>query len=208
MWFSSIYLTWRGEVSYQIIGNGSNFGITGVSNPTDTLGITIANTDAWNTTPYPQTSESSEEPFVNQTGSFLYPNGAFHKPDSLADQPAVVSVPYYSEMTFQHTIDPGNTLAASAPAGSVAAIVPFNRGSVPGIRAYVTSSQPVPALGSNHYTIECLCNVSDNFSYGGLYPPPVFTDAYCLPSTAVDAPVYLNPTPGAAGPTAWIFAVP
>jgi hypothetical protein len=208
LWFSNIYLTWRGEVSYQIIGNGSNFSVTGSSNPTDVLGITIANTDAWNTSNYPQISVLEEEPFVNSTGSYLYPNGAFHKPDSLSDQPAVVSVPYYSEMTFQHTIDPGNRLVDTAPAGAITTIVPFTRGSVPGIRAYVTSSQPTPTSGTNHYAIECLCNVSDNFSYGGLYPPPVFTDAYNLPAATVDNPVYLNAMPGGAGPPAWIFTLP
>jgi len=205
LWFSSIFLTWRGEVTYHLLGSGSNIGASGAPNPTDELAVTLTNVDVWQTSNYPA-PVLSEEPFINPTGSFQYPNGAFHKPDSLADQPAVASVPYYSEMTFQHTMDPGNFLAATATP-TVATIVPYNKGSIPGVRAYVTSSAPLPALGNNHYVLDCLCNVSDNFSFGGLYPPPVFTDAYCLPATPVDSPSYLTANQ-CAGPTSWIITVP
>jgi len=107
-------------------------------------------------------------------------NGVKIRPALLPGVPASAVVPYYSQETFHLTPDffGGGTTGAPANVYTL-----YNNGTCPGIcfgtLADTTATAPFP--------VAMLANISDNFAFGGLYPPccstvSVATGAHVLPT--------------------------
>jgi hypothetical protein len=209
VWFSNIYLAWRGEVSYQLVAEiGGNTTSTQNFLPSSNRpAVKLTNTDAWDFTTFPFLSTGRPTFNVGYTPSAsTYTDGTFYKPMYNVDIPIAASVPYYSESTFQMTIDPGLPAISGSPTTFTFFGAPYVTGAMPGVNVTVQppASQNVE-LPFDAVRFTMLASTGDNFSYGALYPPGVITDyitdgSQSFPLSTTASTYSLPPT--------WITSVP
>lgn len=208
VWFSNIYLAWRGEVSYQLLAEiGGN--ITSSANylpSNDRPAVKLTNVDAWDFTsfPFPSFGRPNFSGYVPSAST--YTDGSFYKPMYNTDIPMTASVPYYSESTFQMTIDPGLPAIGGSPPTFAYFGTPYVTGAMPGVN--VSVQMPVPlntevAFDPMRFTM--LASTGDNFSFGALYPPGVITDYITDGSQTFS--LYTTPL-NYSHPINWITSVP
>jgi hypothetical protein len=173
VWFANMYLVWRGEVSYQVFSETGLFTVPGTAAAgTDSVALKLTNCDAYNLVPFPFLQAGAVVAHDYSPTSSTYTDGCFYKPANIFSMPATAAVPYYSENTFQHTIDPGIAYKSGTSAYTFFA-APYTSGAVPGINIAYTlpiadTAQPV--------RMTVLANTGDNFSYGGIFPPMAVCD--------------------------------
>jgi len=209
LWFANIFLTWRGEASYQLIPeyNGYYNSTTDSTNASDNMAVFMTNADAWQNiiTPEPVGGFSPAAGYGLTMANLA--NGGVYKPANRTDQPSTAIVPFYTEQTFMHTPDIG-IFTATPTAQSRVTQIPFNTGTTPGVS--VTYMNPIHGESADlagQLDVTLLVSTSDNFSYGGLFPPGVVTDFI----KSISGPA-TNNLVSVAGivmkPSAWISVVP
>jgi len=169
-YFSRLFVTWRGEVTYTVVqpftGNGTN--AEGELYP-----IMLSNYQDARFLPrsYPVTPVGNKDaPGVTARtpGGLLpidptYGSGVFYRPAAQSANPPSVSIPYYA--TESHFLTPDVWTSGLADFR----VTTFNRGTAPAVRIDTLVSKS--ALAAVFPTV--LVEAGDNFSFGMLYPPPV-----------------------------------
>lgn len=205
VWFSNIFLAWRGEVSYQVANEPGYFRVgTSKSDSDETYSVRMINVDAWGGVPYPYLEGGTQENISYAPSTSAYTDGMSWRPTDSTAMPATAAVPYYSENTFIHTLDYG--LPHTTGTTQRYNLTPYTIGTIPGVSISTTSSFYTVPDGDSvpPITYSILASTGDNFSYGALYPPGTITDYINAISTAV---TYVSPN-NYQYPGAWITGPP
>lgn len=167
-YFSSLFLTARGDVTYNLVT--PSMGDPSVS--VDEYPVLLANCMIGQV---PSEDYTSVLPTVSHYGSVqsYFGGGSYYRPAGNSQNPSCVTIPFYTPSNFSFTVD---TLT---PPGSGSIVRYWDRGRMPGVQILSKGSTSVPS--TEYY--DFLISAADNFSFGGYYPVPAIN--YAITSKSI-----------------------
>lgn len=156
-YFSTLFLTFRGEVTYTFLPNT----FPTPDKPPDNNAVLLANCVVGNTGDNSYVG-STDIPTISRYGSApaQYGGGAYYRPSNNPQNPPSVTIPYYTQNNFNFTPD----IFASYASESVRY---WSNNTDPGIQIMAAFTED-----TDYDNYGVLVSAGDNFSLGGYYPCP------------------------------------